>query len=334
MLTLFVGMPGVGKGLATMDIAARATTGKDWCDSKNENEPIDVLIISSEDSASQILGPRLQAAGADPNRIIIHEMTTQANGCENEFGLDTDLPALLDAFNENPNIKLVIIDPTSAHFGEINENRTQEVRSALAALKRIIESKKVAVILVTHYNKMKEATEHLDRIAGARGLSAACRAVWAFTDDGSGVRKMLLHKSNIMADPNGLEYEVEGVDIEIAGEPGQTARISWLGKSFSSIADELKTDKSNEPANKTAAAKAWLAEYMKSGDAIPTSQIEAAATAAGIKKPTLDVAYKKLSGVKPFKKNFNSGWFWQLDTKFLYHHVATEMSETDELGAT
>ena len=76
--------------------------------------------------------PRLQAAGADPNRIIIHEMTTQADGGEKEFGLDTDLPALLDAFNENPNIKLVIIDPTSAHFGEIT--RTERKKSVVRLL--------------------------------------------------------------------------------------------------------------------------------------------------------------------------------------------------------
>jgi hypothetical protein len=132
---------------------------------------------------------------------------------------------------------------------------------------------------------------------------------------------MLLHKTNIMKDPQGLEFETEGVEIDIDGVPTDIVRIKWIGKSFENVANALKTDLSAAPPNKTMQATAWLAEYMKSGEPISVVQIEAAATAVGIKKSTLDKAYKKLCGKKAFKQSFSPGWFWQLDIAFLEHHT-------------
>jgi RecA-family ATPase len=54
-LTLFAGHPGVGKGLATLDIAARASTGKGWADCKNTNPPVEVLIVSDKHAAGSIV---------------------------------------------------------------------------------------------------------------------------------------------------------------------------------------------------------------------------------------------------------------------------------------
>jgi hypothetical protein len=68
-LTMFAGHPGVGKGMATMYIAACASTGKDWQDYKNINTPMKVAIVSSEDAAKDTLVPRLMAAQRRAKKI-------------------------------------------------------------------------------------------------------------------------------------------------------------------------------------------------------------------------------------------------------------------------
>ena len=67
-----------------MDIAATITTGKNWPD---EASPItgEVLIWSSEDSYADTLGPRLDAAGANLDKV--HYATEIKEG-ENKIYFD------------------------------------------------------------------------------------------------------------------------------------------------------------------------------------------------------------------------------------------------------
>src|ERR1019366_5685184 len=79
-LTLFVGHPGIGKGMATMHVIACASTGTGWVDCDNTNTPVDSILISTEDSAGDTLVPRLQAAGADLDRVIVFDKMTTEQG--------------------------------------------------------------------------------------------------------------------------------------------------------------------------------------------------------------------------------------------------------------
>jgi len=61
-LTLFVGDPGTGKSLATVDVAARVSKGMPFPNG-SAGERGDVLILTAEDDANDTVGPRLDAAG-------------------------------------------------------------------------------------------------------------------------------------------------------------------------------------------------------------------------------------------------------------------------------
>src|SRR5690349_15302883 len=75
MLTVIEGMPGEGKGLLTLDAAARVTKGWPFppdpqATVPNEQRPVirepqGVLLISSEDSRARTEAPRAAVAGAD-----------------------------------------------------------------------------------------------------------------------------------------------------------------------------------------------------------------------------------------------------------------------------
>src|ERR1051326_241339 len=72
-IALLEGDPGEGKSLILADLAARVTRGgrmPDGTAGHFTGRGSNVLILSSEDSAEEVLRPRLQAAGADLDRVL------------------------------------------------------------------------------------------------------------------------------------------------------------------------------------------------------------------------------------------------------------------------
>ncbi|HQU43483.1 MAG TPA: AAA family ATPase, partial [Pirellulales bacterium] len=68
-LTLVGGEPGSGKSLLACDLAARITANRPWPDGAAACQPGSVLIVASGDVVSGLMRPRLEAAGADAQRI-------------------------------------------------------------------------------------------------------------------------------------------------------------------------------------------------------------------------------------------------------------------------
>jgi len=64
------GDPGVGKSTLALDIAARVSTGRAMPDGAGGGRPRGVLILSAEDGLADTIRPRLEAAGADLDRVI------------------------------------------------------------------------------------------------------------------------------------------------------------------------------------------------------------------------------------------------------------------------
>src|SRR6202041_206825 len=197
-LNLFAGHPDLGKGMATMDLCARVTTGAPFPDTANPNPPKEVIIFSSEDAAADTLVPRLMAAGADLERCNINRMVKAADGTTRVFALDTDLPALRQALEQNPNVGLVIIDPVMNHCGEVNAYKDQDLRKVLTPLGLLAEEFKVAVVIVAHLNKQKDG-DLITRVGGGMALVGCSRIAWMFTEskEKEGTRLMSMIKGNI-----------------------------------------------------------------------------------------------------------------------------------------
>ena len=71
---MFNGDPGEGKSLLTVDIAARVSTGAGWPDDPSrQTDAGSVIIASVEDDVADTMWPRLQAAGADLNKVHVLE---------------------------------------------------------------------------------------------------------------------------------------------------------------------------------------------------------------------------------------------------------------------
>src|SRR5439155_4525385 len=69
-LTLVAGVGGLGKSTWLAGVAARLTRGE-----LNGGDPGDVILISYEDAAAEVLRPRIEVAGGDVSRV--HEMVVE-----------------------------------------------------------------------------------------------------------------------------------------------------------------------------------------------------------------------------------------------------------------
>lgn len=318
-LTLFVGHPGIGKGLCTMDIAARVTTGSPWADGLNNNVAADVLISSSEDAVSDTLIPRLMAAGANVSRCSFIESTVDAVG-ERVFSLDTDLPQLQAHLEQNPNIRLVIIDPIANHLGALNANREQEVRKILTPLGALAAKYKIAVIIVSHFNKKTEA-EVVQRVGGAMAMIGCVRVAWAFTQskDDENLRVMHPIKANVTKTDEGLKYDIDVAEVEIGSSLVEIAKIFWCGNSTETPAASLAYSKNQNKkgvddkplSESTDTALIWVTDFLADGQPHPRKDVvDAAAMEKIASSTTIDRAWKKLpDGAKNLNAPFG---MWQL----------------------
>jgi hypothetical protein len=204
-----------------------------------------------------------------------------------------DLPALRQALEANPNIKLIIIDPIMNHLGALKGNAEQELRAGLTPLAMLADKFGVAVVLVTHFNKSIQS-ESIQRIGGAMGMVGAVRIAWTFTEDKEdGNRKMLPLKANIAPDQGGLIYKIVSQVVEINGQSIEVGKIEFGSTTHASVDSSLKNDKKNG-ATKLDEAKAWLTDFLSDGLAKPVVDIMLAGDSMGFPKLTLTNAAVKI----------------------------------------
>lgn len=104
-LTLLDGDPGLGKSTLTLAVAAAVSAGKPMPGEDVATcRPGNVLIIAIEDGVGDTVRPRLEAAGADVDRIFC---ITSPVCLRDDLG---ELQRLIDTLH----IALVIIDPLMA----------------------------------------------------------------------------------------------------------------------------------------------------------------------------------------------------------------------------
>ena len=129
-LTLVVGRPGEGKSFFTMELAAHVSTAKDFPDGSSCPSG-SVLIVSAEDDPADTIRPRLDAAGADVNRIhacsAIQYTAADGKQVERTFTL-ADVPILEAAIRTRATINYRIIP--HLHGGGSRSSTPRDTRSS------------------------------------------------------------------------------------------------------------------------------------------------------------------------------------------------------------
>ncbi len=306
-LTLLIGDPGVGKSLLTLDAAARLSRGLPWPGGGVAPQG-DVILLSAEDGLADTVRPRLEAAGADLDRVHVLSAVRDEAG-ERPFCLAGDLPVLERAVTET-RARLVVIDPASAYLGNRDSYKDAEVRALLAPLAVLAERHGVAVIAVMHLGKA-EQRRPIYRALGSVAFVAAARIVLAVAKDPEDSdRRMVVAVKNNLAPPAAT------LAFKIA--PSTTTEVPTLAWERDPVAgadaDRLlgPGPSADERAEGQEAAD-FLLEILAVGR-VKAEEVLKAARKAGIAERTLYRAKRQL-GVKSTHDGppgIPGPWYWVL----------------------
>ncbi len=299
-VSILDGDPGLGKSTVTLDLAARVTTGQPLPDG-SAGRLGGVVLTSAEDGLADTIVPRLQAAGADLERVRAFEATA-------DHGLPTIPEGLgrIEAAIVEVGAVLVVIDPLMAVLGhDVNAHRDQDVRRALAPLAALAERKCAAVLVVRHLNKAA-GSNALYRGGGSIGIAGAARSVLLVArdpDDES--RRVLAHvKSNLGPLAPSLGFRL------VADASSAAAAVEWTGPREVSAGALLAAPPDASERGAIDEACDFLREALAAG-ARPVREVQAEARAAGVHVATLRRARERL-GVRVSKQGMKGGWAWRL----------------------
>ena len=307
-VTVVDGDPGLGKSTVLLDFAARISTASPLPDGYQHDHPINVNIMSAEDAVSDTIRPRLEAAGADLDRIAVFRGIKDGSGDRPpELPGDIDL---LEGLIREDEAGLVVIDPLMAFLnGRFDAHRDQDVRRVLYAISELARRTLAAVVVIRHLNKAPGGSA-LYRGGGSIGIIGAARSGMLIAPDpGDKHRRILaMTKSNLAAMPRSLAYRL------VPDEEHDCPRVAWDGES------ELTADALVNPPreSKREEAAEFLEDLLSDGPVL-AREIQERAAEEGISEKTLRRAQKQLS-VKSFRKGEDGqvgggSWWWELPDK-------------------
>jgi hypothetical protein len=326
MISTFVGLPGAGKSMLSAFISSKISTGAGMTcgpESWPSREPGRVLIFAFEDGGEMVLRPRLEAMGADLDRIEVCEV--KARG-EEERGIDLlrDF-ALIERKVIESSPDLIVIDPVNSAWGAgKDQNDDVEAREVLAPFKRLAEAHRAAVLLVTHTNKRSDVSDAQDTASGARAIVGISRTVYLVgrlkEEDGSFAYYLADMKVNIRAPLNALKFTVTG-----EGAESGRAAVTVIGTEEMDANDFMREKSRRAREERQAKGESKLEEAKRAardvldlnGGAMLSARLESVLIdQMGLAKKTVQEAVKALVALGVFnrkKEQRQGGRTWVFD---------------------
>lgn len=327
-LTFLVGEPGLGKGMLAVDLAARVSRGGAWPGESDSAAPAGtVLILHAEDDRHDTMPGRLEAAGADLDKIVTFELEAETEGSSipRPFSLHDDMGTLNAALAELPDCRLVIIDPISAYLGRTDGNHNHEVRILLRGLTELAKSYQVAIVAVAHLNKRASASS-INRVMGALSFVSMARTVWGIIRDpvDPEQRLMLALKNNVAEESQGMSFRLSKVTNAVV------PRLEWgtqsLARSFPSICVRPRFNLVEREYRDTENhITTRLREELERGPLDRT----ALTLFVGGNEQQLYRAGKRL-GVIKIKEGFHGFWTWMLPEHYPQWQIDNEQKKREE----
>ena len=276
-LSLVAGVGGLGKSMLTLAWAAQVT-----------REDLNVLIVSYEDAAEQVIRPRFEALNGDLDRLF--ELSIDPLVGSISFPLD--LAELVRHATET-SARLIVIDPVSASIDvKLDAHKDRDMRVVLGQLAKVAETLNLAVVMVAHLNKAPGADPYL-RINGSTAFYNASRSVLTVTRDPADDANRLVahHKSNY-----GTLAPVERWRLETVEVPSETGPLAVARLVFLEVADDVSRDEvlaPPSPSEKRGQAEALILAELAQGRRL-SAVVKAAGARAGISERTIKRASAEL----------------------------------------
>lgn len=314
-LELTTGIPGLGKSQVQCSLVACATAGLKWPDGSVGGEPVNVIMVTAEDTLDQEVVPRLLAAKADPNRVYILKKIKRDNK-QRMFLLGEDIETLALVIRDVGNVGLVTLDPITAFMGKLDSHRTTDVRDQLGPLAALAERTQVAVSAITHPPKAA-GQRAIDHFIGSQAFIAAARighlCAQEIENERSTGRVLFTNPKNNphMAMPT-LAYRIQSL---VVGQDPETNEnivppfVVWEGVVPINADQAVAAAHTGGRPGRKNEAKEFLERVLANGP-VAVKRIEEEAAAHGLSKDQLRRAKAELS-IKVWKDGAGP-WVWGL----------------------
>lgn len=212
-ITLLCGDGGVGKGQFVAQIAKSLTTGEptEFFPKAPEGTG-NIVILAGEDPIDTVLCPRMDAAGADLNKVAVIAPDTYYEEMHKMPQLgDPDLMNWIAAGDP----LLLVIDPFQAFLPDsVNLNNRQQIRGLLQLLRMQAQQHGFAILLVSHTNKNPGACGR-KRLNGSGELWDTARNVLIMGHAKNGNKIYVSHeKSSYDAPADTILFTTETVTVK------------------------------------------------------------------------------------------------------------------------
>jgi|GEM_PF-2290843 len=305
-LSIIGGDPDCGKSTLVYDLIAKITHGNAMPNEEGNVQQGAALVLTAEDSVKSVLVPRLKAAGADLNQVIILDAMVKVEGGNRLLDLAVDLDrikaTLAHLAKQKIIVRLVTIDPITAYLGAgVNSFKAADMRRLLTPLREWAEANKITVLIVTHLNKSGTSSNPLNRLTDSHALGALSRSAWLCAperdDDGNETGRFLFMraKGNLAKrSVKNLAYRFEGVDVALDdGSTYNHPRIAW-----DSIVETTAREAFDPDYGKSRTKQDTAAMFLKAALAdgpVPVEKIKELAEARDLGWRTVETAKAKLS---------------------------------------
>jgi RecA-family ATPase len=319
-VTLFAGKPDCGKSLATLNVIARVTNGSDWPDGTKGEAPREVLLAATEDDLATTLVPRLKAAGADLTKVhLIKRVIVEGKSktIKRILQLKEDALLIKRLLRDHPQVALIVLDPLTGYFGEVDPNKDKEIRPVMEAMTNAIEQSKTAVVGIIHHNKRSDV-DALGKILGGSAVAGVSRAVWGFSRDTENKDEffMALVKSNLSKKRTGMKYKIGESEVKLGdGSTAQVPFTEWLGETeldANEVLGQERDTKGRKDNKQITLAKEFLGRYVTSGKSRMARDLYAECEKQGISVATLKQAKNEFPETKSVQ--LTNGWMWRITT--------------------
>ena len=288
-LTIIQGDPGDGKTTLVLNLAAKLSKGIGLDEDMQVSEPMNIIYQTAEDGLADTVKPRLEAADADCEKIMVID--------ESEKSLSMVDERLEQAIIQT-NARLLILDPIQAYLGGgMDMNRANEARDMTKKLGLLAEKYKCAIILIGHMNKAA-GNKAAYRGMGSIDFFAVARSVLLVgrIEGEPDLRAVVQIKNNLAAFGHSKAFRLTETGFE------------WIGD-YEITADEVLGGIAPK-VNKLEQAKKMLRELAETSTSVQSSEIFDMAEDLNISKRTLENAKKEL-GIKA--RRIGNSWYWDLN---------------------
>lgn len=305
---VLAGPPGTGKSTIAFSLAAAISGGHKLPDGRRSPQGR-VVIWSGEDEARRVIVPRLIAAGADLDRVLLVEAVRERSG-QRSFDPAADIPALTKYCRNLGDVALLIVDPlVSAVAADSHKNA--ETRRSLQPLVDLATSTGAAVLGITHYSKGTNGRDPTERVTGSLAFGALARIVWGVARQPTATQRFVLAraKSNLGVDGGGYSYSIAPVKIDRGIE---ASRIVW-GEKLAGSAHELLTEPdpvSSGRNHERQEAADWLRNLLRDGP-LDAREVRRLASEAGLSWRTVQRAMG-MAGIETVRNGFPACTSWRL----------------------